>query len=445
MSTDKHDIGNEDRDYPSPPTLTPAASELVDQFASTLRDKVIEDSLREQGSNASLIRVDNIDAAIKRVMQAPARRTDLMFALALSGVVLTFTVIGTLIALATSPDSPVATLVPALGALCGTLFALASTVIIIRRKRAANPDRRSRRTRNEALDFLSEMLELERLANRVVNERFNSEQDSITLGSLLALLEDMNFWTKEDTRNFRNLLVLRNGLVHEDVRVDDIDELTEASRMTSVLIRKLKVELARMSAIARRLDAWRTYEERVHESLQRIDGVRSIESGPLAGDTQFDFAVDYGTGRVWVDVKYRPRGELSANEIARLTNEASSRTMSVLMITNASLSDAVRELNASNVGTLAAFEVIQWASEVDDGQLARAIGRLTARSSRQPTHSRVEIFRDRSGRYRFRLKARNGEILAVSESYIKKADVLSAVDEVRRNTSFAELHDVTGS
>lgn len=45
----------------------------------------------------------------------------------------------------------------------------------------------------------------------------------------------------------------------------------------------------------------------------------------------------------------------------------------------------------------------------------------------------------KAGEYRFRLKARNGEIIAVSESYVKKPSCLNGIDSVKRNAPDAEI------
>jgi uncharacterized protein len=57
--------------------------------------------------------------------------------------------------------------------------------------------------------------------------------------------------------------------------------------------------------------------------------------------------------------------------------------------------------------------------------------------------SQVEPYTDAQGRYRFRLKAANGEIIAVGEAYESKPSALKGIDSVRRNATEAELVDQT--
>ena len=48
-------------------------------------------------------------------------------------------------------------------------------------------------------------------------------------------------------------------------------------------------------------------------------------------------------------------------------------------------------------------------------------------------HPKFEMYQDKAGEYRFRLKARNGEIIATSEGYKTKASCENGIDSVRRN------------
>ena len=52
---------------------------------------------------------------------------------------------------------------------------------------------------------------------------------------------------------------------------------------------------------------------------------------------------------------------------------------------------------------------------------------------------KFEMYLDKRGQYRFRLKARNGAIIAVSEGYTTKASCENGIHSVRRNADIAEL------
>ena len=46
---------------------------------------------------------------------------------------------------------------------------------------------------------------------------------------------------------------------------------------------------------------------------------------------------------------------------------------------------------------------------------------------------KFEVYKDGKGEYRFRLKAGNGEVVATSEGYSKKASCLKGIESVRGN------------
>jgi hypothetical protein len=56
---------------------------------------------------------------------------------------------------------------------------------------------------------------------------------------------------------------------------------------------------------------------------------------------------------------------------------------------------------------------------------------------------KFELYTDVRGQYRFRLKASNGQIIAVGESYKTKAAALAGIESVRRNAPDAPLVDLS--
>ncbi|MBO4411363.1 MAG: YegP family protein [Lachnospiraceae bacterium] len=46
---------------------------------------------------------------------------------------------------------------------------------------------------------------------------------------------------------------------------------------------------------------------------------------------------------------------------------------------------------------------------------------------------KFEVYTDKAGEFRFRLKARNGEIILVSEGYKAKAGCMNGVESVKKN------------
>ncbi|ARO31643.1 hypothetical protein NXC14_CH03757 [Rhizobium sp. NXC14] len=56
---------------------------------------------------------------------------------------------------------------------------------------------------------------------------------------------------------------------------------------------------------------------------------------------------------------------------------------------------------------------------------------------------KFEVYKDKSGEFRFRFKASNGETMFSSEGYKAKASALNAIESIKKNTSGAEIVDQT--
>jgi uncharacterized protein YegP (UPF0339 family) len=56
---------------------------------------------------------------------------------------------------------------------------------------------------------------------------------------------------------------------------------------------------------------------------------------------------------------------------------------------------------------------------------------------------KFELYKDASGSYLFRLKASNGQVIAVGEAYESKASALNGIESVRKNAGDAALDDQT--
>ena len=54
-------------------------------------------------------------------------------------------------------------------------------------------------------------------------------------------------------------------------------------------------------------------------------------------------------------------------------------------------------------------------------------------------HPKYELYTDKSGEFRFRLKAKNGQIIATSESYKTKASCTNGIESVKKNAPDAEI------
>ena len=54
-------------------------------------------------------------------------------------------------------------------------------------------------------------------------------------------------------------------------------------------------------------------------------------------------------------------------------------------------------------------------------------------------HPKFEVYVDKAGEYRFRLKATNGQIIAVSEGYKAEASCLNGIESVKKNAPEAPV------
>ena len=54
-------------------------------------------------------------------------------------------------------------------------------------------------------------------------------------------------------------------------------------------------------------------------------------------------------------------------------------------------------------------------------------------------HPKFEIYTDKAGEFRFRLKATNGQIIAVSEGYKAIASCLNGIESVKKNAVDAKI------
>ncbi len=54
-------------------------------------------------------------------------------------------------------------------------------------------------------------------------------------------------------------------------------------------------------------------------------------------------------------------------------------------------------------------------------------------------HPKFEMYLDKAGEFRFRLKAKNGEVIATSEGYKAKASCINGIESVKENAPEAEI------
>ena len=54
---------------------------------------------------------------------------------------------------------------------------------------------------------------------------------------------------------------------------------------------------------------------------------------------------------------------------------------------------------------------------------------------------KFELYQDKAGQFRFRLKARNGKIVGISEGYSNRSGCLNGMESVRKNAPEAQMEE----
>ena len=66
----------------------------------------------------------------------------------------------------------------------------------------------------------------------------------------------------------------------------------------------------------------------------------------------------------------------------------------------------------------------------------------TVENFEQKTCPKFEVFTDKAGKARFRLKARNGEIILASQGYASSQSCLAGVESVKKNAAEADIAEI---
>ena len=106
------------------------------------------------------------------------------------------------------------------------------------------------------------------------------------------------------------------------------------------------------------------------------------------------------------------------------------------------------DLKAGNGETIATSEVysseascLKGVESVKNNALNANLEDLTEEPVKAATNPKFEMYADKAGEYRFRLKARNGEIIATSEGYKAKSGCLNGIESVRKNAPEAKIEN----
>ena len=104
------------------------------------------------------------------------------------------------------------------------------------------------------------------------------------------------------------------------------------------------------------------------------------------------------------------------------------------------------DLKAGNGEVIATFEVYssedacrKGIASVQKNAPAAAVEDQTVEGFAQEKHPKFEVYTDKAGEFRFRLKATNGQIIAVGEGYKAKVGCLNGIASVQKNAPDAEI------
>ena len=104
------------------------------------------------------------------------------------------------------------------------------------------------------------------------------------------------------------------------------------------------------------------------------------------------------------------------------------------------------DLKAKNGEVIATSEVYTTEAACKDGiasvkknAVIAAVEDQTIEGFEKAKHPKFEVYVDKAGEYRFRLKATNGQIIATGEGYTTKANCLKGIESIKSNAPEAEI------
>lgn len=78
-------------------------------------------------------------------------------------------------------------------------------------------------------------------------------------------------------------------------------------------------------------------------------------------------------------------------------------------------------------------------ASVQKNAVIAAVENQTVEGFATEKNPKFEVYADKAGEFRFRLKAANGQIIAVSEGYKAEKSCLNGIESVRRNAPDADI------
>lgn len=106
------------------------------------------------------------------------------------------------------------------------------------------------------------------------------------------------------------------------------------------------------------------------------------------------------------------------------------------------------DLKASNGLIIATSEVYETRAACRKGiesvrknALKAKLEDQTVQNFQVATNPKFQLYEDKGGQYRFRLKSRNGQTIAISEGYTTKTACENGIESIRKNAPEAEVEE----
>lgn len=104
------------------------------------------------------------------------------------------------------------------------------------------------------------------------------------------------------------------------------------------------------------------------------------------------------------------------------------------------------DLKASNGEVIATSEVYsspaacrKGIASVQKNAPIAAVENQTVEGFAAEKHPKFEVYADKAGEFRFRLKAANGQVIAVSEGYKAMASCMNGIESVKKNAADGKI------
>ena len=100
--------------------------------------------------------------------------------------------------------------------------------------------------------------------------------------------------------------------------------------------------------------------------------------------------------------------------------------------------------NGQSIATSEVYETVaacrRGIASVGNNALKAKLEDLTEQGS-PVTNPKFQLYQDRSGRFRFRLRSRNGKTIAISDAYVTKTGCRDGIDSVKEYAAQAALEE----